>query len=646
MKRFVLLVGWLMCWWQVSAQPRANKGKEAILFTVANQPTTAEEFEYIYRKNNQGRKDEFTEEKIREYLELFIQFKLKVHEAQQRGMDTTRAFLKEFKSYRDELKKPYIASADELDRLVKEAYERLKQEVRASHILINCSPDATPEDTLKAYNKALALRERALKGESFATLATENSEDPSAKMNQGSLGYFTALQMVYPFESAAYQTGVGEISMPVRTRFGYHVISVADKRPASGEVEVSHILLRGADARTKDKAFDVYDQLKAGRPWEELCREFSDDAATKENGGKLRPFGVGALASVPEFEAVAFSLKPGEVSDPFQSNIGWHLVRLEKKIQLPPYEELAPSLKRRVGRDERLQISKASQLARRKKEFNYVENTTVKSTLLDAADTSLQRGRWQLLKTRPDAEATLFSLNGTPARVGAFYQFVAEAQRPSALPPEVYFQNLYDQFLEDQIGDREDEQLQQQNADYRHLLREYREGILLFSIMEKEVWNKGSEDTTGQRLYYNRHADKYRAGERVRARILASNDAGLMKELKQKIMQGDTLNDADLKKLKIALNPRAYEKGENKAIDRVTWAAGLHETDVEGMYYLVEIERLLPAGTQSFDEARANIISDYQQEIERQWVSGLRKKYPVKENKKVVKATVANLRQL
>ncbi|MFN7791647.1 MAG: peptidylprolyl isomerase, partial [Cyclobacteriaceae bacterium] len=296
-----------------------KKTKPEVLFTVNKTPILSDEFIYLYRKNHQNKPEDFTEVKINEYLNLFIIFKLKVAEARALGMDTTDKFSKEFKTYREDLKKPYRAEPDALERLTKEAYDHLTQEVRASHILINLKPDAFPSDTLNAYAKIDIIRKRIDAGEDFEKLARELSEDPSAKYNGGDLGYFTAMQMVYPFEEAAYKTDKGKISNIVRTRFGYHLLKVIDKKPARGEVEVAHILLRNEtadDTKTKNKAFEIFDQLKAGRPWDELCKENSQDTNTKDTGGKLRAFGVGALASVPEFESTAFALvKPGDISD-------------------------------------------------------------------------------------------------------------------------------------------------------------------------------------------------------------------------------------------------------------------------------------------------------------------------------------------
>lgn len=622
-----------------------KEGTDKVLFTIDGQPTTKSEFLYLFGKNNQVKPTESTEASVKEYFDLVLNFKLKVAEAHDRGIDTTRAFQREFTNYRDELKKPFVASTNELDRLVKESYDRMKEEVKAAHILIMLSPDPSPADTLVAYNKISAIRQRVLNGEDFSKVAAETSEEPNAKVSQGMLGYFSANMMVYQFEDAAYRTQPGNVSPIVRTRFGYHILKVFDRRPASGEVEVSHILVGGTDTKSRNKAFEVFEQLKGGRSWDDVCREYSEDTNTKDRGGRLPVFGLGALAGVPEFERVAFSMTtPGDVSDPFVSNIGWHIIRLERKIPVPSFEEAAPNLKRQLSRDERLQVSQGAQFRRRKLQAGFKEMTEVKGQLEAAADTSLQRGHWNMTPLTSLQAQPIFSIgSGKPALVKDFVAFVKEMQRPSALSPHAYFNQLYDQFVERYLNDAEDLVLQAQNSEYRNLVREYKEGIMFFSIMEQEVWNKGSADTTGQRAYYEQHLDKYQAGERVKARFYATADKAFLDAIKGKVAKGDTLTAAEVKRFKTVTPFRSFAKGDSKVLDSVPWVAGVHETDADGMYYLVEVESLLPPGQKSFQEARASVISDYQEEMEKAWVANLRKKHNVKLNKKAIKQVVQEL---
>lgn len=645
MRVFWFLIGSILFSVSLQAQQKKSAAPKP-LFTAGGAAVSTDEFTYTYRKNHQSNPQDFTEEKVNEYLQLFINFKLKVAEARFRGLDTTAKFNTEFKTYREELKKPYRAEEDALEKLVQQTYKRLTEEVRASHILISVNEEATPADTLAAYQKTADLRKRIIAGEDFEKLAREFSQDPSGKVNGGDLGYFTALQMVGPFEEAAFSTPVGSISPIVRTRFGYHLIKVKDRKPSRGEVEVSHILLRagGDEGALRSKAFSVHDQLRGGRSWDEVCKEFSDDKNTSEQGGKLRPFGVGALASVPEFEAMAFSMQqPGEISDPFQSALGWHIIRFERKIALPSLKEMDASLRRRLGRDERVQQSQQAQKTARRKKFQFVEQRETLEKILAKADSSLTKANWTYKPEAALGSQQLFSVGNTPYTVNQFVSFVQKNQKATRLAPRAYAQQLYDEWTEEKIQTAEEEKLKQENPDFKNLLTEYYEGILLFEIMEKEVWNKASEDTVGQKKFYDDNKNKYQAGDRVEARYFATNDKKIITETLAKINKGDTLSAADLRKFKSVQSFRTYEKKDSKVMDQVTWVSGLHQADVDGLHYLVEIKRLVPPGVKEFNEARAQVIADYQDELEKQWVAGLRQKYPVKINKKGKKAVVAEL---
>lgn len=613
------------------------QSKSTTLLTLDSKPVTVDEFVYLYTKNHQGNEQVYSKEKINEYFDLFINFKLKVEEARHRGMDTTQAFHKELNSYKEELKKPYTAEKDDLERLTKEAYDRMKQEVKASHILIAVKPDALPEDTLKAYEKISELRSRIIGGEDFEKLAREFSEDPSAKSNGGSLGYFTALQMVFPFEDAAFKMNTGDVSKPVRTRFGYHILRVEDKRPSRGEVEVSHILIRGNDEKAKTTINKVHAKAVAGEEWDKLCKEYSQDPGTKDKGGRLRPFGPGALASAPTFEERAFSMtESGEISEPFETPFGWHIIRLERKIPLPPYEEIKESLKKRIARDERMQISKAIADKKRKEKLQFKEVTATKNTIFSKADTTLTKGNWKVELAGMENEI-LFSIQSNKVSVGDFVRYIRYNQTSTNVTPAVYISQLYDRFVESELNEAEDKLLQLQFPEYRNLVNEYGEGILLFGIMEKEVWNKASDDSIGQHKYYDNNLEKYQAGDRIRARVFTSTDNAIIDSVQLKIQQGDTLTVADLKKFKSVADFRSYEKGENRGIDAINWTIGMHKAEADGMYYLVEVDKLVPPGPKDFAEVRANVISDYQDYLEKEWIARLKEKYPVKMNKKGVK---------
>jgi len=621
-------------------QRAKSNNKSVTLFAVNKRPVTVDEFIYLYKKNHHDVQKDFTKEKINEYLDLFVNFKLKVEEARSRGLDTTRVFLKEFNGYKDELRKPYLPDAKVIDSLVKLTYARMQEEVNASHILIALKPDASPGDTLKAYTKITDLRDKILSGADFGKLAIEFSDDPSAKVNKGNLGYFTAMQMVYPFESAAYETKVESISAPVRTRFGYHLIKVNNRRTARGEVEVSHIMIRTGSAKenekVKDTIFTVYDQLQAGVSWDELCTSYSEDASTKESGGRLRPFGTGGMSTVPEFERIAFDLqKPGDISDPFQTQYGWHIIRLERKIPLPSFEEISPSLKTRVARDERTELSKQTLQIRLRKEFGFTENATVKAKVFALADTNLVKGKWNPPGLANEGKEVLFSVKGKGYPVKDFFSYVEANQRISTLSPEKYLDLLYQQFIDSIILKLVEARIMEQHPEYRYLLQEYYEGILLFDVMEKEVWSKASQDSVGQQTYYAAHKPDYDTGERARAVFYSANTDGFRDPLKQLIEAGNEGKLEDFtSKHKIKVESGYFKKDERAVLQKVTWAKGVYSAENNGIYYLAWLKDILPPGPMSFEEARPAVISDYQTFLEKNWVDQLKKKYSVKINEK------------
>jgi peptidyl-prolyl cis-trans isomerase SurA len=624
----------------ISAFGQFAKQSENTLFSVGTIKVSAEEFEYLFLKNHQSRPEEFTNPGIQEYLKLYQNFKLKVAEALFRGMDTTNAFKQEFEGYHKEVRKSFEEKRDDLESLAREAYERQKIDIRASHLLLLLKPDALPEDTLRIYNKLLEIRNKFLHGDSFESLARTYSEDPSGKVNGGDLGYFTAFDMVYPFESAVFGLSKGEISMPVRTRFGFHLILCTDRKSAEGEIEVSHILIRNEknkEAESKEKIFEISEQLAAGQNWELLCREYSQDSNTKNIGGRLKPFRRGAFgSSAPQFEEAAFGLNnPGAVSDPVETQYGWHLIRLERKIPVGTFDETRQTLIKRVSRDERSRESVIRMVEAQKKKFGFKLDDKNLSHLYSKADSAFAQGQWKFNFNAKDANLELFTLDGKSCTFKEFAQFASRTRISSNENSMILTDLMLEKFIQQKLDDAAEQALINDNPAYRYLLQEYREGILLFSIMEQEIWNKASADTAGQKQFYFKHTSRYKAGERIRARILLASEKNLIDETISRLEKGDSLSNSELKKFKSVGTFRNYGKGEHAAVDRIPWAPGFYQTEIDQQYYLIEVSRVLPPGQKSFDEARASVISDFQDELESAWLVMLRGKFPVKLNKKV-----------
>ncbi|OGX84268.1 peptidylprolyl isomerase [Hymenobacter coccineus] len=527
------------------SQPTATGPAVETLGPVA---VPASEFAYVYRKNNGTAADYGTRASVAEYLELYTNFRLKVLEAERRGLDTTQAFKRELDGYRQQLAQPYLTEKSVTDQLVQEAYDRMGQEVSAAHILIRVAPDAAPADTLAAYQKVMALRQQVAGGADFGALAKQQSEDPSAKENGGSLGYFTALQMVYPFETAAYKTPVGQVSPPIRTRFGYHLIKVNDRRAAQGEIKVAHLMVRvnahapAADSLTAKKKIDeLYARLRKGEGWDKLVAQFSEDAGSAANGGELPPFGTGRM--IPSFEATAFRLqKPGEIAPPVQTPYGWHIIKLLERQPVPAFATMETTLKNKVAKDSRSELNRAAFLKRIRQEDQFLEIPAVKAQVLARADSSLVAGRFKYAapaaaadakKKKPGAadNSVLFTIKQQPYYAKDFLQYVAQNQRPRpGAQPAFVMEQLYDQYVDQRLTDFEKNALDTKYEDYRMLAKEYRDGILLFQLMDEKVWSKAIEDSVGLKKFFAANQDKYQWGPRTQATVVSAATPALRKE--------------------------------------------------------------------------------------------------------------------
>lgn len=558
----------------------ANPDDEKPIMTIGATKVPFREFRYVYNKNNERAEDAFTDKSVREYVDLYVKFKLKVMDAEKEGLDTTNAFRKEFEGYKKQLAKPYLTDKSVTERLVKEAYNRMKEEVNASHILVKCDAKADPKDTLAAYNKAMDYRKKILAGESFEKMAREHSDDPSAKSNGGSLGFFTAMQMVYPFEDAAYKTAKGAITMPIRTQFGYHLLKVVDRRASQGQITVAHIMIRanpGMPAEdsiaARKKINDIYARLQKGENFGALATEFSDHTDSKPKGGLLPPFGAGSM--LPAFENAAFALKDtGNYSPPFQTPFGWHIVKLKNKKPLEPFEELKSSLESKVSKDSRSELNKSLLVARLKKENGLVENKALMTYGISKADTNLINGKWKYDMTDKKLDQVLFTIKDKKLTLADFWKFVEKRQHSTKSKEPVYQMTLlYKEFVDQEVLDYEESHLAQKYEDYKMLVKEYRDGILLFNMMEKKVWNKGTEDTTGLKTYHSDNKAKYRYDTRAKVTIYAANSQKTLDHVKAKLATG-RFEVTDLK-FEAVTFPKGKEIGIQKGTTLKTHAENL-----------------------------------------------------------------------
>jgi peptidyl-prolyl cis-trans isomerase SurA len=559
MKQLLFFLAFVYLFYACAVQ-KWSVNKESPLLIINVDTTVADEFIYVYEKNNFNNDSLYYESDVDAYFSLFVNFKLKVEAARAAGIDTTKAFIEEFNTYKDQLIKPYLSETKEQERLVEEAYDRMKYEVDASHILISVEANADPEDTAVAYNKIEDVYKKARGGEDFGDLAAEYSEDPSAKNNNGRLGYFTAFQMVYPFEEAAYNTEVESISDILRSRFGYHILKVHDKRPYSGKVKVSHIMLTNQNGTVdenilRNKIYEIHDQIVGGADWNELCEKYSEDQRTKNSGGTLPFIGLRQIND-EAFETAAFNLQnPGDITDPVKSRFGWHIIKLEEKQRLPPFEEMKDELAQRVSRDERSRLSQQAVVKKLKEQHRFDINEVGRELLLSLADSSLFRGNWHpQLPDTAEAE-TVFAIQNDSYILSDVVEGIETLQRNrTGLNPKEYLDELLDKYIEQELLSFEEKQLISDNRDFRMLLNEYYEGILLFEIMNEKVWGRAVEDTLGLRAYFTNHQDDYYWDTRVAATIFEAGEKSTIESVEkdiermsQLLMEIKIANDGELR---------------------------------------------------------------------------------------------------
>lgn len=497
MRRIVLLVVL-----SISVSVFAQK-KDKKLITIDGEKTTVSEFKRVYEKNLDAIDNEDAKS-VTKNLELYINYKLKVKEAYAIKLDTLPSYKREMETYKNQLSAPYLQDTTFIDKLVKDAYFRTKNQVKAKHILIRMSKEATPKDTLIAYNKIFKLRERILNGEKFEIVAAESSEDRSAKDdpktgrkgNGGNLGYFSAFNMVYPFEEAAYSTKINEISMPFKTQFGYHIMQVDDFKESKGEIEAAHILVRDTSAVGEKKMNSIYAKLKANEKFEDLAKQYSEDPGSKGNGGKLGKFAAGRM--VKPFSDAAFSLENvNDFSKPFKTRFGWHIVKLIKKYPIKSFDEMKKDLKIKVKKSSRMQLSEKAVVNKLKKEYSIIEFEEAKKILDIKKIRSIPKDSLQ---------STIISINDKKVTQETFINYIRNRRHLTIF-------KLYEMFKEDQIMTYYKENLIHTEPEYAYTLKEYEDGLLLFELMQNKIWTKSSKDTLGLKKYFESNAVNYKTDD-------------------------------------------------------------------------------------------------------------------------------------
>ena len=625
----------------------AQKSSKEVLFTINDKPYYTDEFIRVYNKNLDLVKDE-SQKDLNQYLNLFIGYKLKVNKAYKLGLQDGKQYQSELKTYRTQLAKTYTNDSKVTKELIDEGYKRSLKEVNASHILIMVDENASPADTLAAYNKISDIRERIIKGEDFGTLAQQLSQDPSAKENKGNLGYFTSFRMVYTFENGAYNTPLGTVSKPIRTRFGYHLIKVNDVRDNRGEISVAHIMILkpkegGDDSKAKATIQDIYKKIQQGEKFEELAKQFSEDKSSASKGGVLNRFGSGQLSS-EEFENQAFSLtKENPISKPFETQFGWHIVKLIDKFPVKSYDDSKLELENKISKDDRSRLITNSLNEKLRKKYPIKRDNKLYASLVKLVTNDFYDAKWELPADAKQYSATLFAV-GTKKLTGTNFLDYIYSQQKSGIavkPIERLVDKLFDNFTDDQRNQYNNDNLENEFPEFSSVMDEYRDGLLLFDLMDKEIWQRSKTDTTGLKAFYETQKEKHVWKTRVDAEIYSSTNLDIMKKvltmIKNNVAPKDIKEKFNTKdSLNVMFYEGFYEEGAESLPKDTKMELGVSEITNKGEYYFItKVNKVLPPGIKTLEECKGKLVNDYQQYLEQNWVDELKKEFTVKINQDV-----------
>lgn len=622
---------------------QAQVKKDDVLFTVEGDAIMASEFVRVYNKNLDLVKDE-SQKDIDAYLELFVNYQLKVKEARRLGLDEDAKYIREFNNYKTQLTKNFMSDNKVTDALVKEAYDRTTSDVKVSHILVRL--DESVSDTLAVYNKVLKLRERLI-NEGFEVVK-EDVHDGETIFAED-LGYFGGFKMVYPFETAAFNTPVGDVSMPFRTRFGYHVVKVFEKRQSLGEVTVAHIMI---SIKQNDSTVDpearinqIYKKLEQGEKFESLAKQFSEDKSSSKKGGVLTPI-VGGQLRAKEFEDVAFSLEnKDDISRPFKTDYGWHIVKLITKKGIQPFDEVKNELENKVKRDSRSALINSALV---KKLMTKYKVKVFKDEGLAFMETILNDGFFkQSWETPKDIkEGALITIRDTQVSYKDFADYLMSNQRKynnQLVDYKALLTIEFDAFLEQQVLKYHEDNLEFENEDFAFVLKEYRDGLLLFDLMEKEVWNAAVKDSVGLEKFYNDNTSNYVWRDRVDAVIFSSASKTTIETVKTELQKDISAENilAMINKdenLNVISTANTFEESDQELPQDFEFKEGVSKVyEHNESYHVILVNNVLPAKKKTLEEARGKVISDYQNYIETNWVKLLRERFGVEVNKRTLK---------
>lgn len=624
------------------------QNKKNVLLTINSNPVYSSDFTKVFNKNLDLVVEE-SQKNVAGYLDLFIDYKLKISEAYAQELDKNQQYIKEFKKYEDQLAKKYIYDKRVVSKLVEEAYDRSLEEINAEHILVLSNLNDSPNDTLKAYNKIKEAHVKALKGENFTSLVIEYSEEPGAKKSKGKLGYFTAFQMVYPFENTAYNTKVGEISQITRTSFGYHIIKINDRRKKKPKINVSHIMIfSNKDKKAEDpeeRINELYAMIMQGEPFEKIAKQFSEDKNTGVKGGQLKTFGPGDLKA-PKFENAAYSIKnEGEIIAPVQSAFGWHIIRLNEKFSIPSFEEQKDDIEKKVKGGARALVVTQAINNKIIKKYGFKEGESYISYFNNFVNDSILSRKWTYSSIPLTENQILFTIGDHDVTYNDYAEYLRDNQKTikKYINKESLLIDMYVKFKNETLKNYFKERLEVENTEYATIINDYRNGLLVYDVMNKNIWQIAKTDSTGLKDYYEKTKNNYKWKKRLDVDIYSSSDEITTKQVQTLLMRGE--ESATIKKqinsdgkINVITVSDVFEIDQSELPEDLIPEKGVSDIKLnDGFYVVVNIKEVIEPTLKEFDEVRGTVISDFQTEIEKKWMQSLRDKYEVKINNKSLK---------
>ncbi len=624
------------------------QNKKNVLLTINSNPVYSSDFTKVFNKNLDLVVEE-SQKNVAGYLDLFIDYKLKITEAYAQELDKNQQYIKEFKKYEDQLAKKYIYDKRVVSKLVEEAYDRSLEEINAEHILVLSNLNDSPNDTLKAYNKIKEAHVKALKGENFTSLVIEYSEEPGAKKSKGKLGYFTAFQMLYPFENTAYNTKVGEISQITRTSFGYHIIKINDRRKKKPKINVSHIMIfSNKDKKAEDpeeRINELYAMIMQGEPFEKIAKQFSEDKNTGVKGGQLKTFGPGDLKA-PKFENAAYSIKnEGEIIAPIQSAFGWHIIRLNEKFSIPSFEEQKDDIEKKVKGGARALVVTQAINNKIIKKYGFKEGESYISYFNNFVNDSILSRKWTYSSIPLTENQILFTIGDHDVTYTDYAEYLRDNQKTikKYINKESLLIDMYVKFKNETLKNYFKERLEVENTEYATIINDYRNGLLVYDVMNKNIWQIAKTDSTGLKDYYEKTKNNYKWKKRLDVDIYSSSDEITTKQVQTLLMRGE--ESATIKKqinsdgkINVITVSDVFEIDQSELPEDLIPEKGVSDIKLnDGFYVVVNIKEVIEPTLKEFDEVRGTVISDFQTEIEKKWMQSLRDKYEVKINNKSLK---------